>query len=149
MQKTSQLTTFRVNGKLYGLDVRSVQEVVKPMPLAPVPHAPPFVMGLINLRGQIATAIGLLELFEVGQSRSEQAMNIICNMNGGLVSLFADEIGDVLEVANLKQEGVPPSLPTSIRKLATGGYQVKDEFLVELDIGKIASTIGVTAPIPS
>ena len=149
MQKTSQLTTFRVNGKLYGLDVRSVQEVVKPMPLAPVPHAPPFVMGLINLRGQIATAIGLLELFEVGQSRSEQAMNIICNMNGGLVSLFADEIGDVLEVANLKQEGVPPSLPTSIRKLAAGGYQVKDEFLVELDIGKIASSIGVTAPSPS
>jgi chemotaxis signal transduction protein len=51
--------TFRLGGRLYGIRVERVQEVLKPMPLTPVPLAPAAVRGLLNLRGQIVTALDL------------------------------------------------------------------------------------------
>jgi purine-binding chemotaxis protein CheW len=61
-------STFRISGRLYGIDVTRVQEVTKSLPCTRVPLTPKHVKGLINLRGQIATAIELRELFDLKAS---------------------------------------------------------------------------------
>src|SRR4051794_41692560 len=58
---SGQLATFRLDGDLYGVEVEHVQEVLRSQKLTRVPLAPPAVAGLINLRGQVVTAIELRE----------------------------------------------------------------------------------------
>ena len=62
---TNQFSTFLVDDRLYGVNIRVVQEITKSMSVTEVPLAPEHIKGLINLRGQIATAVGLRELFEI------------------------------------------------------------------------------------
>lgn len=143
-QQLIQYSTFRLKGKLYGIEVIKVQEIVKPMILTKVPLAPSYVMGLINLRGQIATAIGLLELFELGQSNEERMMNIICNVNGYLVSLLIDEIDDVFEVSYNDFSSLPATVPAQLKKFLSGVYRLDDKLLSVIDMDKIASYLKLT-----
>src|SRR4051812_30814983 len=94
----TQYSTFYVADRLYGIEVTQVQEIAKPLPLTPIHLAPNYVSGLINLRGQIATAIGLRELFELPPDQEREKMSVVCKCEGTLLSLLVDKIGDVIEV---------------------------------------------------
>lgn len=132
-----QYSTFFVAGRLYGIDVTRVQEVVKPMRMTTVPLAPSFVRGLINLRGQVATAIGLRELFELHQEPSISTMNVICRIDSNLVSLLVDEIGDVIEVSSQDYEKTPQTIPLTVRRFMDGVYKVNSQLLSIIDVDKI------------
>lgn len=137
-----QFSTFYIAGSLYGLDVASVQEVTKSLTMTHVPLAPSFVYGLINLRGQIATAIGLRDLFQLNKSESpEEAMNVVCKGEGLLLSLLVDQIGDVLEVEQSLFESTPDTLSESISRFMTGVYKTPGELLSILDINKIVEAL--------
>lgn len=132
MTKTEQLTTFYVAGELFGIDVMNVQEVAGRPSIVPVPLAPPFVRGLVNLRGQIATAMGLRELFR--QPVVENEMSVVCKIDGNLISLIVDTIGDVLELEREKFEETPDTIPSEIRKYIKGIYKVEGNFLSVIDL---------------
>ena len=137
-----QLSTFYVSGSLYGLPVGSVQEVTKSLPMTKVPLSPSFVSGLINLRGQIATAIGLRDLFKLSQQdTSFEPMNVVCKGEGLLLSFLVDEIGDVLEVDQALFEPTPDTLPESVSKFMTGVYKIPGTLLSVLDIKKIVEEL--------
>jgi purine-binding chemotaxis protein CheW len=133
-----QYSTFYVAGRLYGIDVTSVQEVVRPMPMTVVPLAKHYVRGLINLRGQVATAIGLRELFELSEECSTELMNVVCKTDGNLVSLQVDEIGDVIEVSRESYEPTPQTLAPNVKRFMSGVYKVGDNLLSVLDINSIS-----------
>lgn len=133
-----QYSTFVVGGKLYGIDVTRVQEVVRPLPMTRVPLAAPHVRGLINLRGQVATAVGLRELFLVeADAALEPSMNVVCRNDGNLVSLLVDEIGDVIEVDAADYEATPLTVPEHVRRNMAGVYKLKQALLSILDIDRI------------
>lgn len=132
-----QYSTFTVSGRVYGIDVTKVQEVVKPLPMTRIPLALPFVRGLINLRGQVATAIGLRELLGFTDDHPLELMNVVCRSEGSLVSLLVDEIGDVIEVSGEDYEGVPKTIPDSVRKYLAGVYKLRGSLLSVIDIEKI------------
>lgn len=140
--KSRQFSTFYVAGSLYGIDVASVQEVTKSLSMTKVPLAPVFVYGLINLRGQIATAIGLRDLFELKKSESsDEPMNVVCKGEGLLLSLLVDQIGDVLEVDNALFEPTPDTLAESVSRFMTGVYKTPGTLLSILDINKIIEAL--------
>ena len=142
MQGTRQFSTFTVSGSLYGLDVAAVQEVTKALLMTRVPLAPSFVTGLINLRGQIATAIGLRDLFKLGhQNAPSEPMNVVCKGEGLLLSLLVDQIGDVLEVDQSLFEPTPDTLPESLSKFMVGVYKTPGALLSILDINKIIEAL--------
>ena len=138
-----QYSTFTIAGRLYGIDVTKVQEVVKPMPITPVPLAPRYIAGLINLRGQVATAIGLRELFELPVRPSDELMNVVCKAHGTLLSFQVDEIGDVIEVEKTEFEETPPIVQESIKRFLGGIYKVNKLLLSVLDIDPIAKHLGL------
>lgn len=141
-EKTRQFSTFYVSGSLYGLDVSTVQEVTKSLPMTKVPLSPQFVDGLINLRGQIATAIGLRNLFNLGhEDKAEEYMNVVCKGDGLLLSLLVDQIGDVLEVDASQFESTPDTLPESVSRFMTGVYKIPGALLSVLDINKIVEEL--------
>jgi purine-binding chemotaxis protein CheW len=136
-QKSSsrQYSTFTVDGRLYGIDVMKVQEVTKPLEVTLMRTAPPCIKGLINLRGQIATAIGLRELFGLTVDNSTEKMTVVCKVEDVLLSLLVDKIGDVVEVSETNFEPSPQTIPGNIRVFMQGVYKTDDAILsiVSLD----------------
>ena len=135
-----QFSTFRVDGRLYGVSVKIVQEITKPMPITAVPLSPDYVKGLINLRGQIATAIGIRELFKLGpQVDLEKNVNVVCKVDGLLLSLVVDEIGDVIEVSEEDYEETPDTISLQVSQFMDGVYKLPENILSILDINKLVS----------
>lgn len=132
-----QFSTFYVGERFYGIDVTRVQEVVRPLPITPIPLAPNYVRGLINLRGQVATAIGLRELFGIASTSHEQLMNVVCRIDGNLIALQADEIGDVLEADQKDYEITPQTVPKDVQRFMSGIYKVAGSLLSIIDIERI------------
>ena len=132
--ETKQYSTFRVAEGLYGIDVTRVQEVVKPMFMTKIPLAPDFVHGLINLRGQVVTAIGLRQLFGLSSGDESQMMNVICDVGGSLVSLLVDEICDVIEVSPDSWEQTPGTIDKRIRGFMSGVHKTQGVLLSIIDV---------------
>lgn len=138
-RETEQLTTFYVGKELFGIEVMRVQEVTASPSVVPVPLAPAFVRGLINLRGQISTALGLRELFNQGPTDKE--MSVVCRLDGNLVSLIVDNIGDVLELEKSGFEETPDTIPASIRKYIKGVYKMDGSFLSVIDLDVLSKEL--------
>ena len=95
MTDAHQYCTFYADGHYFGLDVLKVQEVIRYQEMTRVPLAPPVVRGLINLRGQIVTAIDLRRRLELTDRPADQLpVNVVVQTDDGAVSLLVDEIGD-------------------------------------------------------
>ena len=99
MASLRQFCTFSVHNLLLAIDVLEVQEVIRYQEMTRVPTAPPVVRGLINLRGQIVTAIDLRRRLALPPSGDDQRpMNVVVRTGDGAISLLVDEIDDVLEL---------------------------------------------------
>jgi purine-binding chemotaxis protein CheW len=128
-----QLCTFYAAGGFFGIPVEQVQEVVRPQPITPVPLAPKVVRGLINLRGQILTAVDLryrLGLGEPGDAKT--LMNVVVRTGDSPVSFLVDEIGEVVEVQEDTFESPPDTLQGNMRELIEGAYKLENRLLLAL-----------------
>jgi purine-binding chemotaxis protein CheW len=134
MSANRQYCTFYLGDQYFGLDVLKVQEIVRHQPLTRVPLAHPMVRGLINLRGQIVTAIDLRRRLDLPELTEDlEPVNVVLQTDDGAVSLLVDEIGDVLEVSEENFERPPETLQGSARDLIQGAYKLDDQLLVILD----------------
>jgi purine-binding chemotaxis protein CheW len=131
----AQLSTFSVNGHLFGVEVAVVQEVIRYQPMTRVPLAPAALAGLINLRGQVITAVDLRRRLGFPErAAGELAMDVIVRTSDGLVSLLVDRIGDVVEVAEEAFEAPPETLGDLARELIRGAYKLDHALLLSLDV---------------
>jgi purine-binding chemotaxis protein CheW len=129
-----QYCTFYLAGHYFGLDVLKVQEIIRYQEMTRVPLAPPVVRGLINLRGQIVTALDLRRRLELeDRPADQQPVNVVVHTDDGAVSLLVDEIGDVLEVPDKLFERPPETLQGPARELIRGAYKLPDRLLLILD----------------
>jgi purine-binding chemotaxis protein CheW len=131
---TRQLCTFFLDGLLFGVDVTRVQEVIRHQPMTPVPLAPGVVRGLINLRGQIVTALDLRRRLDLPPLEAGiLAMNVVVRRDEGAISLLVDEIGDVVDVDEACFEPPPEMLDPSVKGLIAGVYKLSPQLLLVLD----------------
>ncbi|GAC1468719.1 MAG: chemotaxis protein CheW [Chamaesiphon sp.] len=143
MAEQRQFCTFFLNGMYFGIEVQDVQEVIRYHQLTRVPLAPSDICGLINLRGQIVTAIDLGRRLQLSESPShsfsdeELPFNVVVRTDSEVVSLLVDEIGDILEVTEDNFEPPPVTLKGRVRQLLQGAYKLKDGFLLVLDTKKL------------
>lgn len=132
-----QLCGFKIGGGLYAVPVLEVQEVIRPQKLTPIPLAPDYVDGLINLRGQIVTAINMRNLFKLQGARPENYMNIIVRHDDNLYALVVDEILDVMHVPTKSFESTPDTLDVHIRSYISGVFKLQKKLLILLNLNKI------------
>ena len=140
-QEVRQFSTFYIAGLLYGIDVMKVQEITKALPMTRVPLAPKYVHGLINLRGQISTAIQLRELFGIRDNVPQEQMNVVCKIMDILVSFLVDRIGDVMELNYVDFELAPDTIPENIRRYIEGVYKVPGTLMSVIDVDKVTESI--------
>lgn len=140
-----QVTTFLIDKKLFGIPIQDVLEVNKNVEMTPVPLAPEYLEGVINLRGQIVTAINLKKRLNMPESHRENISgeteyhNIIIGSTNDSVSLLVDEIGDVLEIASDIIEPPPDTIKGLDPKYVKNVCKLKGELLVVLDSSVILS----------
>ena len=144
MSQSRQFCTFRLDGHFLGVEVERVQEVIRFQEMTPVPLAGAAVSGLINLRGQIVTALDLRRCLGLpARAEGRAPMNVVVRSGGRAVSLLVDEIGDVLDVPEGDFEQPPTTIGKVDRKLFTGVYKLEHELLLVLDTDK-AVTSGIS-----
>lgn len=139
-KKIVELATFYVGNALCGMDILKVQEINKLMQMTKVPQAPEYVLGILNLRGQIVTIIDLGKKLGLGETDLEQdPRNIIVNSSGGHVGLLVRKISDVVEADMERKEHAPANMGGIQGEFFTGVYKTDTELIGILDVDKVLS----------
>ena len=148
MSARKKLCTFRLADHWFGIDVASVQEVLRHQPVTALRWANASVQGILNLRGQIVTAIDLRrELAMPARPASIDPINVVVRAPVGpasaptTVSLWVDEVGDVEEVDAAQFERTPPTLTGVSQELIHGVYKLDDHLLLVLDLARVLSAM--------
>jgi len=138
---TRQYSTFQVEDLFFGIEVLKVQEVLRYLEMTPVPLAPEVIEGLINLRGQIITAVDMRRRLGLRpRLNGATPINVVVRSDDGAVSLLVDEIGDVLEVRADSYEPPPDNMPAEQRALIEGVYKLDGRLLLILDTERVLQT---------
>lgn len=149
--------TFLVGGQLFGIPILKVQDILRLEDIAPIPLAPPRVMGSINLRGRIVTVVSVrvcLGIKDRGESvktpksppeaskKEKTDMGVTVEYDHDLYTLLVDSIGEVVSVSSEFHEGNPSTLDASWREFALGVYRLEDRLMVVLDVERLLGFTG-------
>ena len=135
---TSKFCTFFLGDFFFGVPVDNVQEVICRQEMTRIPLAPDCILGLINLRGQIVTAIDLRRRlgFEADED-SVPPMNVVIRTDDGAVSLLVDEIDEVVDLDGTTFEEPPENLAQRTRDLIHGVHKFEDRLMLVLDTDEV------------
>lgn len=144
---TAQYCTFTLDGLYFGVDVLKVQEVIRYQEMTRIPGAPAVVSGLINLRGQLVTALDLRCRLQLQPRPADQLpMNVVVRTEEGATSLLVDEIGDVIELDDSTHERPPETIDAVTREVVRGVHKLEGRLLLVLDIERLIASSGATGP---
>lgn len=134
----NQYVSFFVDGQLLGIPVNAVQEVLNPQAISPVPLARAEISGLLNLRGQIVTAVNLrrrLGLPDLEDGR--QCMNVVVRHQGESYSLRVDDVGDVINVSGDVLQPPPATLDAHWKSVTSGVFRLEGRLFVILNVASL------------
>jgi len=135
---TVELATFYVGEALCGMDILKVQEINKLIEMTRVPQAPEYVLGILNLRGEIVTIIDLGKKLSLKSTEmSDKTRNIIVNSNGEHIGLMVEKISDVVQAEWEKVEAPPSNIGGVQGKYFTGVFKTEDRLIGILDVEKV------------
>jgi purine-binding chemotaxis protein CheW len=144
----TQLSTFWIGGYLFGVNVSLVQEIVRLQAMTPVPLSGQEIAGLINLRGEVLTAIDVRSRLGLPPAVSDRdPINVVVRVNEEPVSLLVDEIGGVVEVSQVTFEATPTTVDPIVRPLILGAYTLPDQLLLALDARKVLALDEHPSPV--
>ncbi len=130
--------TFLLNGETFALRVEDVQEVLMPQPLTPVPLAPPHIVGLLNLRGQIMSAVDLRQRLNFPPRPADASTNmLVLKTREGLLSVVVDDIGDVLELPTSQWRTPPETLAEHHQKFVFGICPIEQNLVLGLKVAEL------------
>lgn len=133
-----EVVAFRVAGQDYCFDLESVREIRGWTSTTALPHAQPYVRGVINLRGAVVPVIDLSE--RLGLSATDPGARhviIITVVKGQTVGLLAEVVSDILSVAESDLQPIPDIVDETVRRFISG-VLVHDETMIRrLDLGMI------------
>lgn len=134
-----QYVVFQLEDELYGVDIHQVTRIEKMMPLTRVPNAPPFVLGVCNLRGSVIPVIELKKRLGLPSHPDENAKVIIVNIGKQLVGMIIDASVDVTSLDPSEIEP-SPSLVTGVdARFIQGVAKISNRLLIILDMERVLS----------
>jgi purine-binding chemotaxis protein CheW len=133
---SGRMVTFTLDGHLYGVEVVAVQEVLRGQTCTRIPLAPHTVAGLINLRGQVLSAVDLRALLDLPPQEASEPMLVVVRVGGEPIALLVDTIGSVVDGDAAQFEPPPDTLSGPSRELLLGAYKLEDQLLLALDVNR-------------
>lgn len=143
---TEQFVTLTIEGQLFGVPVLSVQDVLAPQKITPIPLAAEGVAGALNLRGRIVTAIDVRRRLNLPpRGKDDECMYVVVELGNELYSLMIDSVGEVLSLPVDRYEKTPATLDDRWREVCAGVYRLEEELLVVLDVSNLIAYHQVAA----
>lgn len=144
-----QLCGFRVGEEEYALDIMRIREIINPLPITRMPKAPPFVEGVVELRGTILPVVDMRKRFDLPPLSEQDLQNpvvrrarkyLIVPIDGRLVGLVVDRVSDVLRVSRESIRPAPSLSQHDAARYFAGVCRHRDRILLVLDLDAILSS---------
>ena len=134
----SEWVTFRLGDEKYGINVMLVSEVLKNTEIAPVPGAPHYVLGIINLRGNVVTVIDTRMRFGLPHHEPDDSTRIIIiEREGQVVGMMVDSVAEVADLKESEIEFAPNVGNDESAKYIQGVSNQDEELLILIDLEKL------------
>lgn len=143
-EKTSeevfQWVTFKLENEVYGVNVMQVQEVLRYTEIAPVPGAPDYVLGIINLRGNVVTVIDTRLKFGLMPAEiTDNSRIIIIEAEKQVVGILVDSVAEVVYLKASEIDDAPSVGTEESARFIQGVCNRKDDLLILVDLNKLLS----------
>jgi len=139
---TKQYVTMKVDTQYFGISVEKIRDILILQQVTKVPLTSSEVIGLLNLRGRIVTAIDIRPLLAMGSTYNiENSMSIVVEYYNDLYSLVVDSVGEVLTIKDSDIKENPENLSKHWQEVSYGVYPVEGHLIVILDSDKLFSMI--------
>ncbi len=133
-----QLVTFRLEDETYGINVMQVQEVLRVSEIAPVPGAPDYVLGIINLRGNVVTVIDTRSRFGLPSTELDDASRIvIIESDKQVVGILVDSVAEVVELRTSQIDPAPNVGNEESSRYIHGVATLGDRLLIVVDLNRL------------
>jgi len=137
--ESQQLVVFVLGEEEYGVPIQHVKEIIRKPEVTQLPNAPEYILGVINLRGQIIPIMSLHTRFGLGELDAEETKVVIVEYGGLMVGMEVNEVSEVLMLAN-EQMGPAPTMATTINSSFISGVgKLENRLLIILDVENILS----------
>jgi len=133
-----QWVTYQLEDETYGINVMQVQEVLRITEIAPVPGAPSYVLGIINLRGNVVTVIDTRSRFGLMPKGNDddQSRIIIVEVNGNVIGMLVDSVAEVVYLHQSEIDSVPVVNNDDSSRFIQGVCSREDQLLILVDVNK-------------
>jgi purine-binding chemotaxis protein CheW len=141
--ESEQYLIFKIGDGDYGLDLIKAREIIKPPKITTVPNSKEYVMGVINLRGQIIPVIDLMKILglekELVMDNKDDKRIIVVNLGQTLVGLFVNKVTEVVRIDQEKIERVAETKRSINQEYIKGVCNLNNQLIVILNLGKLLS----------
>ena len=131
MASTVDVVEFVLSGERYALDIQLAREIVEMIPITPIPRAPPYISGVINLRGEITNIMNLNTLLRLPNQEIRENQKIIVLVpeaaSGSNVGIIVDEVLSVLQIAQSDIENLGEGLASEVSGFVKGIIKLKGD----------------------
>ena len=133
-----QWVTFKLDNETYGINVMRVQEVLRYTEIAPVPGAPSYVLGIINLRGNVVTVIDTRQRFGLNSGEiSDNTRIVIIEADKQVVGIMVDSVAEVVYLRQSEIETAPNVGNEESAKFIQGVCNKNGELLILVELDKM------------
>jgi purine-binding chemotaxis protein CheW len=135
-----QYVTFRLDDETYGINVMQIQEVLRYTEIAPVPGAPDYVLGIINLRGNVVTVVDTRKRFGLSQSDvSDQTRIVVLELEGQVIGVLVDSVAEVVYLRSSEIESAPNVGNEESARFIQGVCNKNGELIILIEFEKMLS----------
>jgi purine-binding chemotaxis protein CheW len=143
--QTTEYLTVMIADQKFGIPVLQIQDVLREQKVTRIPLASPEVVGSLNLRGRIVTAIDVRKRLNVPIAPGSRSMSVVVEHNQELYSLIIDKVGDVLSLDDARVEKNPGTLSPQWKDISSGVCQLESELLIIMDVARLLDSIQTQA----
>lgn len=131
------LVTFQLGREEYGVEIASVQEIIRATDITPVPGAPAHVRGVINLRGKIIPVVDLRRRFALAVIESSESQRIIVvELGEKRIGMLVDSVSQVIKVPAAVVEEMPEEATSVDENFIKGVGKLEDRLVIILDLNR-------------
>ncbi|MGI6084830.1 MAG: chemotaxis protein CheW [Acetivibrionales bacterium] len=133
-----QLVKFNIADLDFAIGIKQIFQILKPQEIFKVPNTPPFIEGLINLRGKVMTVFNLRKRFNLPEKENDENTKIlIIKMNNYLLGFTVDNVSEIIRIPEEEIVETPPSLSNLDKRFLSGVAKMGEKLILLLDPEKI------------
>ncbi len=133
-----QLIKFQVGDEVFGIGITQIHQILKPQEIFKVPNTPPFIEGLLNLRGKVLTVFNLRKRFNMpDKANDENTKIIIIKVGEYLLGFTVDSVTEIVRVPDEEFVETPPSLTNFDKRFLSGVAKLGEKLILLLNLEKV------------